>query len=122
MVVPSSTEAVMRPGLSFLALLALLAGAAHAETAYYRDPSLRGDTLVFTAEGDLWRVPVSGGSARRLTTNAGLESQAAISPDGRWVAFVGSYDATPEVYVMPMAGGAPKRLSFDGAGVRVQGW
>ncbi|MCB1561116.1 MAG: PDZ domain-containing protein [Xanthomonadales bacterium] len=111
----------MRPLLS-LSLLLLLSAAVHAETAYYRDPALRGDTLVFTAEGDLWRVSVNGGSARRLTTNAGMESQAAISPDGRWIAFVGSYDASPEVYVMPMAGGAPKRLSFDGAGVRVQGW
>ncbi|MEZ5464534.1 MAG: S41 family peptidase [Lysobacteraceae bacterium] len=104
------------------AALAILSIPAHAETAYYRDPALRGDALVFTAEGDLWRVSANGGSARRLTTNAGLESQAAISADGRWIAFVGSYDASPEVYVMPMAGGAPRRLSFDGAGVRVQGW
>src|SRR5690606_17800989 len=120
--VPPSPETVMRPSLPFVALLLLLAGAVHAETAYYRDPSLRGDTLVFTAEGDLWRVPVAGGSARRLTTHAGLESQAAISPDGSQIAFVGSYDASAEVYVMPMGGGAPERLSFDGAGVRVQGW
>ena len=104
------------------ATLAVLSVCAQAETAYYRDPSLHGNTLVFTAEGDLWRVPVEGGGARRLTTNAGLESQASISPDGRLIAFVGSYDASPEVYVMPMTGGAPKRLSFDGAGVRVQGW
>ncbi|MBL0162245.1 MAG: PDZ domain-containing protein [Xanthomonadales bacterium] len=108
----------------FAALLLLMACpyGARAESIYARGPSLHGDTLVFTAEGDLWRVPLAGGTAQRLTSNAGEESQASISPDGRRIAFVGSYDASPEVYVMPIDGGAPKRLSFDGAGVRVVGW
>lgn len=108
----------------FFAALLLLIGLSHAyaESAYYRDPSLQGKTLVFTAEGDLWRVAIAGGTAQRLTSNAGEESQASISPDGQQVAFVGSYDASPEVYVMPLAGGAPKRLSFDGARVSVVGW
>ena len=30
---------------------------------YFRDPALCNDTLVFTAEGDLWRVPIAGGVA-----------------------------------------------------------
>ena len=93
-----------------------------AEVAYTRSASLYGETLVFTAEGDLWRVAVAGGSAQRLTTHAALEAEASISPDGRQIAFVASYDASPEVYVMPMSGGSPKRLSYDGAGVHVVGW
>ncbi|MGB0134100.1 S41 family peptidase, partial [Dokdonella sp.] len=105
-----------------LAALLLVTSLAHTESGYTRSPSMHGSTLVFTAEGDLWRVPVSGGVAQRLTSNAALEAQASISPDGREVAFVASYDASPEVYVMPLAGGAPKRLSFDGARVSVQGW
>ena len=95
---------------------------AHAESAYYRDPSVHGNVLVFTAEGDLWRVPLTGGTAQRLTSNAGDEVEASISADGLRIAFVGSYDASPEVYVMQIDGGSPKRLSFDGAGVRVLGW
>jgi tricorn protease len=83
---------------------------------------VHGDTLVFTAEGDLWRVALAGGSAQRLTTHAGLESEAAISADGRRIAFVAGYDASPELYVMPSAGGAPKRLSFGAGNVHVLGW
>lgn len=112
----------MKTGLIGVLALLLCAAQACAEPAYTRGPSLRGDTLVFTAEGDLWRVALAGGTAQRLTTNAALESDAALSPDGRQVAFVASYDASPEVYVMALAGGAPKRLSFDGARVEVQGW
>ncbi len=89
---------------------------------YFRFPAASPDTIVFTAEGDLWRVPTSGGTASRLTTHPGLEAHPAISPDGQAVAFVGSYEGPAEVYVMPLAGGVPRRLTWLGAGVRVMGW
>jgi tricorn protease len=108
--------------LRVLGLCAALALSQSAMGQYFREPALHGDTLVFTAEGDLWTVAAGGGEARRLTTHAAEESQAAISPDGRSVAFVASYDSVAEVYVMPLAGGSPKRLSFDGGRVWVQGW
>lgn len=104
------------------ALVLALSTAATAEAAYLRDPAVHGDTLVFTAEGDLWAAPAAGGRARRLTRHAEQESQAAISPDGAQVAFVASYDAAAEVYVMPLAGGEPRRASFDGGRVWLQGW
>ena len=108
----------------FAAALVLLSGASgiHAENTYYRAPSVQGNNLVFTVEGDLWRVALAGGTAQRLTSNAGEEIEASISADGRRIAFVGGYDANPEVYVMPISGGSPKRLSFDGGGVHVVGW
>jgi tricorn protease len=89
---------------------------------YYRFPASAGGTLVFTAEGDLWTAPIDGGGARRLTSHAGEEIEAAISPDGTRVAFAASYDGGVEAYVMPLSGGAPTRLSFDGTRVYVQGW
>jgi tricorn protease len=93
-----------------------------ATEGWYRDPALHGDTVVFTAEGDLWRVPAQGGLAQRLTTHPAEEAQAALSPDGRTLAFVASYDGAPEVYAMPLAGGLPTRLSFENARVWVQGF
>jgi tricorn protease len=107
-----------------VALLSLPAWAATtpAQPGYYRFPAVNGQTAVFTAEGDLWTVPLTGGEARRLTTHIGQETQSAVSPDGAQVAFVAQYEGPADVYVMPIEGGLPKRLSFDGGRVDVHGW
>ncbi len=109
-----------------LLVFALWAAPAHAEDAaepgYFRDPTSHGGNLVFTAEGDLWSAPLAGGSARRLTSHEGEESQAALSADGREIAFVGQYESDADVYLMPIDGGAPRRLSFDAGRVAVLGW
>ncbi|MES2709316.1 MAG: S41 family peptidase [Verrucomicrobiota bacterium] len=96
--------------------------AAAAGQGFYRFPALHGDTVVFTAEGDLWKVPVTGGTAQRLTSHPGTESFAAISPDGKSVAFSAEYEGPAEVYVMPLEGGAPKRLTWHGEGAFPAGW
>jgi tricorn protease len=109
----------------FAALITLTAAAApepRATLGYYRYPSLRAGTVVFTAEGDLWRVPLAGGVAQRLTSHLGEETRAAISPDARTVAFSATYDGPTEVYVMPLEGGLPKRLTWDGLRDLVVGW
>ncbi len=107
-----------------LAALGLVALASAVESApgYYRFPAIHGDTIVFTAEGDLWRASASGGTAQRLTTHAGLEFGAAISPDGKWLAFSAQYEGPTEVYVMPLGGGLPKRLTYEGETAQVRGW
>ncbi len=89
---------------------------------YYRFPALYGDTIVFTAEGDLWKVGVQGGVAERLTSHPGSETRAAFSPDGRTLAFSAQYDGPTEVYTLPLAGGLPVRRTFEGSRARVTGW
>jgi tricorn protease len=117
----TAMSTLIRFVLSWLAALALVP--AHAQLGYFRQPTLHNDTLVFVAEGDLWRTSIAGGSAQRLTTHAGQESYPAISPDGKWLAFSARYEGPIEIYVMSLTGGAPKRLTYDGGGgARVQGW
>ncbi|MCA9489051.1 MAG: PD40 domain-containing protein [Myxococcales bacterium] len=104
-------------------MIGLLALTAHAAPeGYYREPALHDDTLIFTAEGDLWRVGIEGGLARRLTSHTGVETRATISPDGTQVAFDASYEGPTEVYVMPVDGGAPKRLTWEGGPAVARGW
>jgi tricorn protease len=80
---------------------------------YYRQPALWNDTIVFVAEGDLWRVPAAGGVAQRLTSHPEEESRPAISPDGKTLAFAATYEGPGEVYTLPLAGGTPSRLTWD---------
>jgi tricorn protease len=102
--------------LASLALIALPGGAAEdqARQGYYRFPTMHRDTIVFTAEGDLWRVPVQGGMAQRLTSHPGTESHAVFSPDGKLLAFSAEYEGPTEVYTMPSVGGLPTRRTFEG--------
>ena len=112
-----------RAAVSALALVAaILPHSAHADTGFYQYPVAHGDTLIFASEGDLWRASINGGTAIRLTNHVEEESNPRISPDGQLVAFNAAYDSGSDVYVMPLAGGAPRRLTFSGGGVRTLGW
>jgi len=71
------------------------------------------DKIVFSYAGDLWLVASSGGAARRITTDPGLELFPKFSPDGKWIAFTGQYDGNFNIYVMPADGGEPKQLTFE---------
>ena len=82
---------------------------------YYRSPTIHDNTIVFTCEDDLWTVPSTGGIARRLISGLGAASSPLLSPDGTQIAFVGREDVRRQIYVMPAAGGAVKRLTFRGS-------
>ncbi|MEL6364891.1 MAG: S41 family peptidase [Pseudomonadota bacterium] len=105
-------------GLAAAASTAAIAGV----EGYYSYPDAHGDTLVFASEGDLWRASVEGGDAVRLTTHPEPETRPFISPDGASVVFMGNYDGEGEAYVVPLAGGRPKQITFEGGRLRVEGW
>src|SRR5580700_5075568 len=108
----------------FITLVAVVVcvGAQPSSRGYYRFPTLFGQTIVFTSEGDLWEVGIEGGTARRLTTHPGEETHAAFSPDGKTLAFIARYEGSTEVYAMPVMGGLPERRTFDGGVGDFVGW
>lgn len=83
-----------------------------------------GKTLVFSQPGTdkishLWTLPLSGGVAQRkpglLHDTSFSESDAEISPDGRYVAYTSQESGSSEVYVQPFPGpGAKTRISTQG--------
>ena len=94
--------------LASLVIVCLAAtAAAGVPGRFMQYPTISGDTVVFTYEGDLWSMPAAGGTARRLTSHPGTEEAAKISPDGKQVVFTGAYDGAPSLYLMPIDGGPP---------------
>jgi tricorn protease len=85
-------------------------------------PDINGDTVVFSYEGDLFSMSAAGGTARRLTNSPGTEDAPKISRDGKWIAFTGTYDGAANVYLIPIDGGVPRRVTWNGGGVQPVGW
>jgi tricorn protease len=108
--------------LSALLLCAATARAADSPDGFYRFPSIAAGTIVFASEGDIWKVPASGGTATRLTAYEGDEKFPHISPDGKLVAFTAQYEGNDDVYVMSSDGGEPKRLTYHPAPDQAIGW
>ena len=109
----------------FVALFTLLSASlsqAAINEGYYRSPSLAENTLVFSAEGDLWVAALGENEARRLTSHPALETQALISPDASQVAFIANYDGVREIYTVPVSGGVPKRITYEHANISLQQW
>jgi tricorn protease len=123
--------------ITFVSACALVSSLAISSPGYFRYPALHGTTVVFTAEGDLWKVDLKEGDLKhlnlkhlnlkqghaiRLTSHPAEEKEAAISPDGKLVAYTARYEGTTEVYVIPMMGGVPKRVSYESSRVRLHHW
>ncbi len=77
-----------------------------------RFPTLHGNQIVFEAAGNLWTVSRDGGVASRLTTDNGIDLIPRFSPDGKTIAFTGTYDGNSDVYTIPAEGGPVTRLTF----------
>ena len=88
----------------------------------FRKPTISKTQIAFSYGGDLWIVERSGGDARRLTSDIGIEIDPIFSPDGTQIAFTGEYDGNEDVYVIPAAGGVPKRLTSHPGADQVVGW
>ena len=105
-----------------LILSLLLAGAASVtqadEARLLRFPTTNGQEVVFTYAGDLYKAPLAGGEAQRLTSHIGYEMFARFSPDGQHIAFTGQYDGNTEVFLMPKDGGEPQRLTYSSTNSR----
>ena len=96
----------------------LAMGAKADEARLLRFPTTNGQEVVFSYAGDLYKAPLAGGTAQRLTSHDGFEMFARLSPDGKTIAFTAQYDGNTEVYSMPLAGGEPQRLTYTATNSR----
>lgn len=81
-----------------------------------------GQTVIFAFEGDLWKANINDGQAARLTAMQGYETFPRVSPDGKWIAFTGRQFNNADIYVIPVAGGEVKQLTWHSGNDEVSSW
>ena len=73
-----------------------------------------GGSLIFSALGHLYQLTVAGGAATQLTNGPFYDSDPAISPDGRRVAFASNRDGSgSNIFVLELATRRVTQLSRD---------
>ncbi|WP_199117163.1 S41 family peptidase [Pedobacter sp. ASV28] len=96
--------------------------AQNVETLLLRSPTVSDKNIAFVYGGDIWIANRDGSNSRRLTVNPAVEQSPIFSPDGKQIAFTGNYDGNTDVYVIPVEGGEPKRVTYHPSADLVKGW
>jgi gamma-glutamyltranspeptidase len=82
-----------------------------------RSPSWGGEGIVFVSQsldGTVADLMVTDGTIiTPLTTHEAIDKMAAVSPDGKKVAFVSERTGDEEIWVIPIEGGDAIRLTFE---------
>ena len=98
-------------------LTAVTPASAQTAASWMRYPAISpdGQTIVFTYQGDLYRVPAAGGVATPLTTHPAHDFMPVWSRDGQQIAFASDRHGNFDIFVIPAAGGTARRLTFHSA-------
>ena len=96
------------------------------DTKMLTQPAVSAAQVAFIYAGDLFVADLNAAgtvaNVRRLTTDDGVESNPAFSPDGKTIAFSAQYEGNVDVYTVPVSGGAPTRLTWHPGADMVQGF
>jgi hypothetical protein len=75
-------------------------------------PTISHNHIAFIYAEDLWLANIDGSNPIRLTIDEGIESNPCFSPDGNLIAFSAQYYGNTDVYLVPVEGGIPTRLTW----------
>jgi tricorn protease len=101
-----------------------LATALLAQKPYFTEPAIAPNRaeIAFVSGGDIWTAPITGGEAHLLVSHPATEARPMYSPDGTRLAFVSSRTGNGDIYVLNLATGALKRITFDDVAETLDGW
>ncbi len=72
-----------------------------------------GRSIVFELLGDLYRLPMEGGEAVRITEGPPYDAQPRVSPDGQWIAFISDRSGSDNLWLVNAEGTEPRKLSNE---------
>ncbi len=75
------------------------------------DLSPDGRTIVFELLGDLYTLPVTGGTATRITSGQAYDMQAVFSPDGKRIAFISDRNGSENLWIANADGTRPRPVT-----------
>ena len=92
--------------------------------AYFTEPALSPDRkeIAFVSGGDIWTVPATGGVAALLVSHPANEARPLYSPDGKELAFVSSRTGNGDIYIITLATGDLRRITFDDGYDSLDSW
>lgn len=105
-------------------VISISGGFAQNAKRYMTEPSLSPDRkeIVFVSGGDIWSVPAGGGVANLLVSHPANESKPLYSPDGRKLAFASNRTGNGDIYLLDLASGDLKRITFDDSNDQLDNW
>lgn len=99
--------------IAFFLLLVFCNFSHAADSKLLRQPNSSASHITFVHGGDIYVVPIEGGTARKITSSEGIELFPRFSPDGKTIAFAGEYDGSQQIYTIPSMGGEAKKLTYN---------
>jgi tricorn protease len=115
----------MRFTLMTVALFVSLASTLFAAgLPYLAEPTLcpTRPEIAFVSGGDIWVAPSKGGEAHLLVSHPADETRPLYSPDGTKLAFNSTRTGGGDIYILTLATGELKRLTFDDGMEQLDAW
>jgi tricorn protease len=91
---------------------------------YFYEPAISPDRseIAFVSGGDIWTVSATGGEARLLVSHPANELRPMYSPDNKKLAFISNRTGNGDIYILTLATGDLKRLTFDDSNEQLDGF
>ena len=77
------------------------------------DVSPKGDQIVFDLLGDIYTIPITGGTAKILTGGIAWDMQPRFSPDGKRIAFTSDRGGGDNIWIMNRDGSNPRQITKE---------
>ena len=82
------------------------------DTRLLATPAITEGKIAFVYADDIWVAGADGVGAHGSPRTRGRSEILTFAPDGKQIAFTASYDGNVDVYIVPVEGGEPERLTW----------